>query len=133
MTEGWVQAAVAANDYEAHLMSGRLEEEGIEVVLEPFATGAAAYLHPGGDPSAPVRILVPTEDGERATATLESFDGTVEVDEIDLAAEDEAEVPENEIFAQRRAGIPMKILVAVAVVAAIILGLVVAVLDSMDL
>ena len=136
---GWTEVVVADNDYHAHLLRGALEDEGIRVVLEPFATGAGAYLHPGGDPSAPVRILIPIEQASGARDVLAAFDaeaGTVEASEFpDDPDEVPIDVPEisNDVFAERRAGIPLRILVAAAVVVAIVLGLTISSLGPLDL
>ncbi|MGH2753093.1 MAG: putative signal transducing protein [Actinomycetota bacterium] len=117
----WVKVAVAANEYEAHLMSGCLEEEGIEVVLDPYASGAAAYLHPGGDPTAPVRILVPFDRADDAAGILAAIDSGGVAEGDDVAPQDPIE--SDGIFAERRAGMPLAVLVAAAVVVAIIVGL----------
>ena len=134
--EGWTEVTVAANDYHAHLIRGALEDEGIEVVLESLATGPGAYLHPGGDPTAPVRILVPNHQSSQASdalAALDAGDGTVDLPDFPEDPDEVvAEVP-NDVFAERRAGIPLKILVAAAVAAAIVVGLVISALGRVDL
>ena len=118
----WVKVAVAGNEYEAHLMAGRLEEEGIKVVLDPYATGVAAYLQAGSDPNAPVRILVPWDREDDAVEVLAVIDA-----ESSVAGAEETTVEEpggpNDVFAERRAGVPFMVLVVAAVVVAIILGL----------
>ncbi len=55
---GWVPLLRAKNDIEAHLLTGRLSEGGVEsaILKDRFAPGA--WLHGGSDPWAPVTILV---------------------------------------------------------------------------
>ena len=128
--EGWTKVAVAANEYHAHLIRGALEDEGIKVVLDPFAGGAGAYLHAGSDPTAPVRILVPSDRHEEASEVLTAFDARdVTVEGKD--AGDERDVPDD-VFAERKAGVPLRLLVAAAVVAAIVVGLTVSDLGPLD-
>jgi hypothetical protein len=130
--EGWSRVAVAANEYQAHLIRGALEDEGIKVVLDPFASGAGAYLHAGSDPTAPVRILVPSEQYEAASDVIITFDTQVDtVEPADDGYDDHDIAPE--VFAERKAGVPLKVLIAAAVVAAIIVGLTVSELGPLDL
>ena len=118
--DGWISIATAANEYQAHLIRGALEDEGIKVVLEPFATGAGAYLHAGSDPTAPVRMLVPRDRRTRPTGSwLRSTPKWVRWSPTSRPRDD---VP-NDVFAERRAGTPMKLLVLAAVVVATIVGL----------
>ena len=129
--EGWARVAVAANEYQAHLIRGALEDEGIKVVLDPFASGAGAYLHAGSDPTAPVRILVPSGQSEGATDVIITFDRLGDtVETADSQYDDRDNVPD--VFAERRAGVPLKVLIAAAVVAAIIVGLTVSGLGPLD-
>ena len=130
--EGWSRVAVAANEYQAHLIRGALEDEGIKVVLDPFASGAGAYLHAGSDPTAPVRILVPSEQYEAASDVIITFDTQGDtVEPADSRYDDQDIAPE--VFAERKAGVPLKVLIAAAVVAAIIVGLTVSELGPLDL
>lgn len=48
----------AANDIEAHLVTGRLTEAGVEASTVKDRSAAGAWLHGGADPWAPVLILV---------------------------------------------------------------------------
>ena len=54
----WVELARAANDIEAHLLIGRLEEVGIETRSVKDRSGHGAWLYGGSDPWAPVAVLV---------------------------------------------------------------------------
>lgn len=54
----WVELLVAANDIEAHLVSGRLAEAGVEVRVVKDRSAPGAWLYGGSNPWAPVRILV---------------------------------------------------------------------------
>jgi hypothetical protein len=128
--EGWISIATAANEYQAHLIRGALEDEEIKVVLEPFASGAGAYLHAGSDPTAPVRILVPRDREDEANGVLVALDAEVGTVEADLPAEVD-DVP-NDVFAERRAGTPMKLLVLAAVVVAVIVGLAISGIGPFD-
>jgi hypothetical protein len=55
---GWVELVRAHDDIDAHLLSGRLNEAGIDTraVTDRFAPGA--WLYGGSNPWAPVTILV---------------------------------------------------------------------------
>ena len=128
--DGWISVATAANEYQAHLIRGALEDEGIKVVLEAFATGAGAYLHAGSDPTAPVRILVPRDSEDEANGVLVALDAEVGTVEPDLPREAE-DVP-NDVFAERRAGTPLKLLVVAAVVVATIVGLAISGIGPFD-
>jgi hypothetical protein len=128
--EGWSRVAVAANEYQAHLIRGALEDEGIKVVFDPFASGAGAYLHAGSDPTAPVRILVPSEQNEAAGDVIIAFDTQGDTVEPTGRYDDRDIAPD--VFAERRAGVPLKMLIAAAVVAAIIVGLTVSELGPLD-
>ena len=128
--DGWISVATAANEYQAHLIRGALEDEGIKVVLEAFATGAGAYLHAGSDPTAPVRMLVPRDQEDEAKGVLVALDAEVGTVEPDLPAEVD-DVP-NDVFAERRAGTPMKLLVLAAVVVATIVGLAISGIGPFD-
>lgn len=55
---GWVTLTQAANDIEAHLVTGRLTEAGVEASTVKDRSAAGAWLHGGSDPWAPVLILV---------------------------------------------------------------------------
>ena len=99
-------------------------------MLEPFTTGAGAYLHAGSDPTAPVRILVPRDREDEANGVLVALDAEVGTVEPDLPAEVD-DVP-NDVFAERRAGTPMKLLVLAAVVVAVIVGLAISGIGPFD-
>jgi hypothetical protein len=75
--------------------------------------------------------LVPSDDLDAANGVLtdlDSEDGTVEEPEFPEGGPD---IP-NDVFAERRAGIPLKILVAAAIVAAIIVGLTISTFGPLD-
>jgi hypothetical protein len=48
----------APNDIDAHLLTGRLAEAGIETTCLKDRSAPGAWLHGGSDPWAPVTILV---------------------------------------------------------------------------
>lgn len=54
----WILLTTAENSVIAHLIEGRLLEEGISCVLDHFNPSPGAWLKPFGDPLAPVRIYV---------------------------------------------------------------------------
>lgn len=55
---GWVTLTRAANDIEAHLVTGRLSEAGVEATTLKDRSASGAWLHGGSDPWAPVLVLV---------------------------------------------------------------------------
>lgn len=55
---GWVQLLKAANDIEAHLLVGRLNEAGIEVSVLKDRSAPGAWLYGGSNPWAPVIVMV---------------------------------------------------------------------------
>ncbi len=55
---GWVTLTQAANDIEAHLVTGRLSEAGVEATTVKDRSASGAWLHGGSDPWAPVLVLV---------------------------------------------------------------------------
>ena len=68
---GWRVIEHAGNEIDARLIAGHLEEAGIRVVLEKDQSGYGDYLYGGGNPNAPVILLVPEEQWEVATAVLD--------------------------------------------------------------
>jgi len=56
--DGWATLAIAANDIEAHLLTGRLAEAAIESRLVKDRSAPGAWLHGGSNPWAPVTVLV---------------------------------------------------------------------------
>ena len=73
----WVELIKARHDIDAHLLTGRLEEAGIETrsVVDRGAPGA--WLYGGSNPWAPVTVLVrrfQLEDAKIVLAEI-SFDG----------------------------------------------------------
>lgn len=73
----WVELIKARHDIDAHLLTGRLEEAGIETrsVVDRGAPGA--WLYGGSNPWAPVTVLVrrfQLEDARIVLAEI-SFDG----------------------------------------------------------
>ncbi|HYR61056.1 MAG TPA: hypothetical protein VET24_00230 [Actinomycetota bacterium] len=71
---GWALLTVAGNQVLAYLIRGRLVAEGIEVLLDSSNASPAAWLHPFGDPSSPVRIFVRRTDLTAATLLLHEVD-----------------------------------------------------------
>jgi Putative prokaryotic signal transducing protein len=67
---GWVELARARDDIEAHLLTGRLNEAGVEttVVKDRFAPGA--WLYGGSNPWAPVSVYVRRFQLEEARLVL---------------------------------------------------------------
>lgn len=55
---GWVTLLTAANDIEAHLVAGRLNEAGVEVRVVKDRSAPGAWLYGGANPWAPVTIMV---------------------------------------------------------------------------
>ena len=55
---GWVRLLTAANDIEAHLVSGRLLEAGVEVRVVKDRSAPGAWLYGGSNPWAPVTVMV---------------------------------------------------------------------------
>ncbi|MGI8773640.1 MAG: putative signal transducing protein [Actinomycetota bacterium] len=68
---GWRVIERAGNDIDARLIAGHLEEAGIKVVFEKDKSGYGDYLYGGGNPNAPVSLLVPDDQWEAATAVLD--------------------------------------------------------------
>jgi hypothetical protein len=54
----WIELVKVKNDIEAHLLTGRLEETGVETRLVKDRTDPGAWLYGGSNPWAPVAILV---------------------------------------------------------------------------
>jgi hypothetical protein len=67
----WVPLASAADDIEAHLVTGALAEEGIEVHTEPLRSGSGDYLFGGSNPHAPIRLFVREAQLEEARALMD--------------------------------------------------------------
>jgi hypothetical protein len=67
---GWVELVRARDDIEAHLLTGRLNEAGIETkaVKDRFAPGA--WLYGGSNPWAPVSVYVRRFELEDARLVL---------------------------------------------------------------
>ena len=66
----WVQLTTAQDEMVAHLIQGRLAEEGIECLMERPSGGAGSWLKPFGDPMAPVRLFVHRHDLSPASIVL---------------------------------------------------------------
>src|SRR5437870_13277704 len=75
----WALLTVARNHVVAHLIRGRLAQEGIEVVLDSSNTSPGAWLHPFGDPASPVRVFVRRSQLTEASLLLH------EVDQVEVA------------------------------------------------
>jgi hypothetical protein len=54
----WVQLTVASNDIDAHLLTGRLSEIGIETQTKKDPSAPGAWLYGGSDPWGPVIVYV---------------------------------------------------------------------------
>ena len=57
-SNAWVELTVARDDIDAHLLSGRLLEEGIETRGVKDRAAPGAWLYGGSNPWAPVTIMV---------------------------------------------------------------------------
>jgi hypothetical protein len=57
-SNAWVELTVAHDDIDAHLLSGRLLEEGIESRGVKDRAAPGAWLYGGSNPWAPVTIMV---------------------------------------------------------------------------
>jgi hypothetical protein len=71
---GWALLTTARNHVIAHLISGRLAQEAIEVMLDTSNPALGAWMKPFGDPMAPVRIFVRRRDLDRAAFVLHEVD-----------------------------------------------------------
>jgi hypothetical protein len=72
----WVELTRADNDIDAHLLAGRLAQEGIENRWVKDRSGYGAWMYGGSNPWAPVTILVQRfqlEDARMVLAEV-SFD-----------------------------------------------------------
>jgi hypothetical protein len=54
----WIELVKVQNDIEAHLLTGRLEEAGVDTRTVKDRTAPGAWLYGGSNPWAPVAILV---------------------------------------------------------------------------
>ena|SRR5438876_11034902 len=70
----WALLTVARNHVVAHLIRGRLAQEGIEVVLDASNDSPGAWLHPFGDPASPVKVFVRRTDLSAASLLLHEVD-----------------------------------------------------------
>lgn len=55
---GWVELTRTRNDIEAHLLTGRLNEAGVETSCIKDRGAPGAWLHGGSNPWAPVTVFV---------------------------------------------------------------------------
>lgn len=60
----------APNRIVAHIILGRLTEDGIEAMLDTTNLSPAAWMYPFGNPAAPVRVLVRSYELELARSLL---------------------------------------------------------------
>ncbi|MFN2526583.1 MAG: DUF2007 domain-containing protein [Actinomycetota bacterium] len=81
----WVVLGRAANDIEAHLMTGVLNEAGVETYMVKDRSTPGAWLHGGSDPWAPVTVYVRQLQYEDARIAL-----------AEVALEDEPASPTGE-------------------------------------
>jgi hypothetical protein len=54
----WIELVRVQDDIEAHLLTGRLEESGVETRLVKDRSAPGAWIYGGSNPWAPVAILV---------------------------------------------------------------------------
>lgn len=86
---GWRVIERAGNEIDARLIAGHLQDAGIRVVLEKDNSGYGDYLYGGGNPNAPVTLLVPEEQWEAATVVLDNA-------AVDLAGSEDSQEPEDD-------------------------------------
>lgn len=67
---GWVVLIKARHDIDAHLLSGRLAEAGIETRTMKDIAAPGAWLYGGSNPWAPVSVLVKKFDLDDARVVL---------------------------------------------------------------
>jgi Putative prokaryotic signal transducing protein len=72
----WVELLKAGNDIEAHLVSGRLTEAGVEARKVYDRSGPGAWMYGGSNPWAPVTILVRRVQLEEAKIVLAEISWT---------------------------------------------------------
>lgn len=70
----WALLTVAINMIVAYLIQGRLVQQGIDVMLDSTNLSPAAWLHPFGDPSSPVKVFVHRLDMATASLILHEVD-----------------------------------------------------------
>lgn len=104
---GWSLLTVASGEVNAHLIRGRLTEEGIESLLDRSNLAPGAWLHPFGNPSAPVKILVRASQLEWAQL---------------LFSQAENDRPRSGSVMRRR-GLGAAVMIAITFMVAVLLGL----------
>ncbi len=67
---GWVTLVRASNDIDAHLLAGRLAQEGIEYRFVKDRSAPGAWLYGGSNPWAPVTVMVKRIQFEDARIVL---------------------------------------------------------------
>lgn len=70
----WALLTVAKNSVVAYLIQGLLAQEGIDAVLDAMNPSPAAWLHPFGDQTSPVKIFVRRVDLAAASLMLLEVD-----------------------------------------------------------
>ena len=70
----WALLTVARNALIAYVIQGRLSQEGIESLLDAVNGFPGAWLHPFGDQTLPVRVLVRRWDLTAASLMLHEVD-----------------------------------------------------------
>ena len=93
----WALLTVARNQVVAHLIRGRLAQEGIDAVLDASNDSPGAWLHPFGDPTSPVKVFVRRTDLSAASLLLHEVDqpsGAAERAPTERARRGAAEGPE---------------------------------------
>jgi hypothetical protein len=91
--ENWVVLEEVGGSFQAEILGGLLEAQGIPVVLSQEGAGRSAYAVTVG-PLGQVQILVPAEVLEEARKVLEDYyNGAFE----DLPPLDDEEMPEDDI------------------------------------
>ena len=67
---GWVVLIKARHDIDAHLLTGRLAEAGIDTRTMPDVGAPGAWMYGGSNPWAPVSVLVKKHDLDDAKLVL---------------------------------------------------------------
>jgi Putative prokaryotic signal transducing protein len=90
----WIELVKVENDIEAHLLTGRLEEAGVDTRTVKDRTAPGAWLYGGSNPWAPVAILV---------HRLQLQDARLVMAEVSLQAPAAVQVPPSRPQVRRRA------------------------------
>ncbi|HYN36342.1 MAG TPA: DUF2007 domain-containing protein [Actinomycetota bacterium] len=97
---GWVELTQAGDDIEAHLLSGRLAEAGVETRWLKDRSAPGAWLHGGSNPWAPVTIFVKKLQLDDARLVLAEISWTQPaIDPVAAHASGQADAPPTKRYA----------------------------------